>query len=92
MTEKRERSQKALKELRYIDSLDDKERADSLLLFMDEFSYDISIHNLDLELKQLKQLSELFYKNIMFLKRYRGEMKEEIDSHNKIKNFLRNQY
>ena len=92
MTEKRERSQKALKELRYIDSLDNKERADSLLIYMDEFHYDLSIHNLDLELDQLKQLSELFYKNIMFLKEYRSEMKEEIDSHNKIKNFLRNQY
>ncbi|MEA3498698.1 MAG: hypothetical protein U9R16_06550 [Campylobacterota bacterium] len=86
--ERRNRSLEALKRLRYIDSLESTLRADSLVDWMEQYFCESSIEEFDLEIKDLKQLSELFYKNISFLKQHRIDIKAQLDSHHKIKEFL----
>jgi len=85
--ERRNRSLKALEELKYIDTLDSALRAESLQKWVEK---NISNNeNFDLELEDKKILSELFYKNITFMKNHRKNMKEEIDNHKKIREFLK---
>ena len=86
--ERRNRSLEALKRLQYIDTLDTELRASSLITWADQYISDISTENVDLELNDLKQLSELFYKNINFLKLHQKDVKQQLDSHHKIKQFL----
>jgi hypothetical protein len=86
--ERRNRSLKALEELYFIDSLDDDQRAPLLLRWSDKYlDVDIS-SSFDLELNDLKKLSELFYKNIEFLKKYRKDIKKQLDSGKDIKKFF----
>jgi len=86
--ERRNWSLKALKSLQYIDSLNPEQRATSLQKWVEDYLVDTPIENFDLELKDLEKLSELFYKNISFLKQHRKDMKLEIDNHKKIREFL----
>lgn len=86
--ERRNWSIKALKSLQYIDSLDAELRASSLQKWVEDYLVDNHIEDFNLELKDLENLSELFYKNISFLKQYREEMKTQIDEHKKIREFL----
>jgi hypothetical protein len=86
--ERRDRSLEALKSLVRIDSLDPEQRAKHLVFWCNEYIENTPIQNLDLQLPELKQLSELFYKNIEFLKQYKSDIKTQLDSHNKIKKFL----
>lgn len=86
--ERRNRSVRALKELIFIDSQEAPQRAEGLSRWTKEYLTDNTIEDFDLELTQLKQLEELFYKNISFLKNYKNEIKEQLDSHRKIKEFL----
>lgn len=86
--ERRNRSIKALKSLQYIDSLDSEQRASSLQKWVENYLVDSQIEDFDLELKDLETLSELFFKNIAFLKKHREEMKTQIDEHKKIREFL----
>jgi len=86
--ERRDWSIKALKSLQYIDSLDAELRASSLQKWVEDYLVDNHIEDFNLELKDLENLSELFYKNISFLKQYREEMKTQIDEHKKIREFL----
>ena len=86
--ERRNRSLEALKRLQYIDTLDSEQRASSLTTWVDQYIDDISTENIDLELNDLKQLSELFFKNINFLKQHQKDVKQQLDSHHKIKQFL----
>jgi len=85
--ERRNRSLKALKELTYIDTLDSELRAQSLQKWVETNIN--NNENFDLELEDKKTLSELFYKNITFMKNHRKNMKEEIDNHKKIREFLK---
>jgi len=85
--ERRNRSLKALKELQYIDTLDDDLRAQSLQKWVE--LHITTNEEFDLELKEKKVLSELFYKNITFMKTHRKNMKDEIDNHKKIREFLK---
>jgi hypothetical protein len=87
--ERRNRSLRALDRLKYVDSLESTAKADGLLEWVNEYVTHTSIEEFDLEFKELKLLSELFYKNINFLKQHRIEMKSTLDSHHKIKEFLR---
>ena len=87
--ERRNWSLKALSELRYIDSLNPEQRAESLQDWVNQYLYKKDISDFDLELKDLNVLSELFYKNISFLKNHRMNMKEQIDNHKKIREFLK---
>ncbi|MCD4757910.1 MAG: hypothetical protein K8R39_06535 [Arcobacteraceae bacterium] len=86
--ERRNWSIKALKSLQYIDSLDAELRASSLQKWVEDYLVDNHIEDFNLELKDLENLSELFYKNISFLKQHREEMKTQIDEHKKIREFL----
>ncbi len=83
--ERRDRSLKALLELTYIDSLDDEERAASLLAWGDRY---ITEETFDLTIDEIVRLSELFYKNIEFLKKHQLVVQEELDKYAKIKKFL----
>jgi len=87
--ERRNRSIEALQELRYIDSLDPEQRAESLRNRVEVNLSQMSIEDFDLELTDLNNLSELFYKNISFLKQHRKDMKHQIDNHKKIREFLK---
>ena len=86
--ERRNWSLKALQELKYIDTLDDNERAESLKKWV-ESNIDNTTEEFDLELKDKKVLSELYYKNIAFMKTHRTNMKQAIDNHKKIREFLK---
>ena len=86
--ERRNWSLKALKSLQYIDSLDAEQRASFLQKWVEDYLIDTHIENFNLELKDLETLSELFYKNIAFLKKHRENMKTQIDEHKKIREFL----
>lgn len=86
--ERRDWSLKALKSLQYIDSLDSEQRASSLQKWVEDYLVNHQIEDFQLELIELEQLSELFYKNISFLKEYRKDMKWQIDNHKKIREFL----
>lgn len=87
--ERRNRSLEALKELRYVDSLDDDLRAHSLDLWYKKYLTGHSIEDFDLELPELKELSELFYKNILFLKQHTNTIQSLIKDQTKIKEFLK---
>ena len=87
--ERRNWSLEALSELRYIDSLDSEIRAESLQKWVEQNLANNTIEDFDLDIKDLNILSELFYKNISFLKNHRKEMKEQIDNHKKIREFLK---
>ena len=88
--ERRNRSLKALKELIYIDSLDSFTKDDDLVLWHDEYLKDEKIENFELELAELKQLEELFFKNINFLKTHKEETRQELSKIQKMKRFLKN--
>ena len=86
--ERRNRSLEALKRLQYIDSLESTPRADGISEWMEQYLTETPIEEFNLELNDLKTLSELFYKNIAFLKEHRVDIKTQLDSHHKIKEFL----
>ncbi len=87
--ERRNRSIESLNRLVYIDSLDNNElKASQLAEWVDLNLIDSTIEEFDLELADLKKLSELIYKNLNFLKNYRQELKTQMDSNSKIKEFL----
>ncbi len=86
--ERRNRSLEALKQLVYIDSLESDLRAKALVNWVDSYLSDVSIEEFNLTLDELKTLSELFYKNINFLKEHRKDIISQLDSQKKIKEFL----
>ena len=87
--ERRNRSLKALKELIYIDSLESFTKADALVVWYDDYLKDDTIENFQLELSELKELEELFFKNINFLKNQKEEAKDELAKIQKMKRFLK---
>ena len=87
--ERRDRSLRALSELRYIDSLDSEQRAESLKKWVVKYLTETKIEDFELQIDDLHSLSELFYKNISFLKEHRKNLKFEIDNHKKIREFLK---
>jgi len=84
----RECSLKVLEDLRYIDSLDDENRAKHLAIWVENYLQDTDFKFSDLNLNELLQFQELFYKNISFLKKYRAYIKDEIDKNEKLKRFF----
>ena len=88
--ERRNRSVKALKELQYIDSLDDSERARGL----ERWAQNYLMHNeqlgFDLQHSELQQLQELYYKNIEFMKSYTKTLQSDMLENKKMKAFLQN--
>jgi hypothetical protein len=87
--ERRNWSLKAYNKLQHIDSLDnDYDKAYSLQLWTIEYMKDDFLSNLDLEVEQLKLFSELFYKNINFLKKHKEVIAKELNQNKNIKKFL----
>jgi len=87
--ERRDWSLEALKELKYADSLDeDSLRAYTLDLWSKKYLTTTTIEDFDLEIGNLKELSELFYKNILFLKKYNNSIHNQLKEQTKIKEFL----
>jgi len=86
--ERRDRSLEALKRLQYIDSLEPEERARDLTLWVEEYLSDSGYEKFGLDIDDLKKLEELFYKNIRFLKQHRIDIKNQLDSQRKIREFL----
>ena len=86
--ERRNRSLKALSELIYIDSLDDDIKAQRLEKWVEIYLKNNSIQDFDLELSQLENLQELFYKNVIFLRNHLNTLKSQQQEQNKIKEFL----
>jgi len=84
----REHSLKVLHDLVYIDSLDDEDRAKHLKIWVENYLQNTEFKFSDLELNELLQFQELFYKNIAFLKQYRAYLKEEIEKNEKLKRFF----
>lgn len=87
--ERRNRSLKALKALIYIDSLDSFTKADALVKWYADYLAEDSLENFDLELSELKQLKELFFKNLDFLKKHKEETRLELIQIQKMKRFLK---
>ncbi|RXJ95055.1 hypothetical protein CRV00_04685 [Malaciobacter molluscorum] len=88
--ERRNWSLEALSELRYIDSLDSYNKARQLVVWNNKYLFSNEITDFDLELKDLQDLSELFFKNIKFLKEYKEITKKELDKLVKLKEFAKN--
>jgi len=86
--ERRDWSLKALRELQYIDSLDDELKASRLEAWAKAHISDSSVEKFDLTIEDLKKLSELFYKNIIFLKKFNNKTQEYLDNSSKIKQFI----
>ncbi len=86
--ERRSRSLEALNQIIYIDSLDDDLRAERLAHWSTEYLVDTKIEEFDLEIEDLEKLSELFYKNVIFLKKYINKIQSDLKEYNKIKEFL----
>ena len=86
--ERRNWSLELYDKLKYIDSLDDYDKAHSLQLWNDQYMSDDFLDNLDLNKDDLKNLSELFYKNIKFLKEHKDKVYTELNKNLKIKKFL----
>ncbi len=86
--ERRNRSLKALEELIYIDSLDDNQKAQLLKNWSEKYLNEDILESFSLELIELQKLSELFFKNINFLKRYRADLKIDLDKSKVIKKFF----
>jgi len=61
--ERRNRSLKALSELRYLDSLESTQRAEALSKWVINYLTEGKIEDFDLPLDDLNALSELFYRN-----------------------------
>lgn len=88
--ERRNRSLKALSELVYIDSLDSYDRATALIQWHEDYLKDSTIEDFDLELDDLKQMEELFFKSIDFLKEHKEVSRKELINMQKMKKFLNN--
>ncbi len=88
--ERRNRSLKALEELTYVDSLESYEKADALVKWCNIYLQNSDIMDFDLKLEELKNLSELFYKNIDFLKKHKDKTRQDMIANKKMQNFLDN--
>ena len=87
--ERRDWSLKALKELRYIDSLDDELRAKSLenwtKIYLEPEDF---LEKIDLPISDLEQFAELFYKNIAFLNEEKNKIQSQQSDNQKIQKFF----
>jgi len=86
--ERRNWSLKALSELNYIDSLDDEEKITALESWFGLYLQKNTVQDFDLELSDLKKMSEIFYKNINFLKKNKDLMSSQLQNHDKIRKFF----
>lgn len=89
--ERRDRSLKALKEFKYLDSLEANDfKAQQIQKWVGKYITDTPIEDFDLKTEELKSLEEIFFKNIKFLKSHNNSIKKELDKNKKIQKFLNN--
>ncbi len=89
--ERRDRSVEALNRLLYVDSLDEELKAPALAHWINKYvSSNNDILYFDLEQEDLNMLSELFYKNIIFLKEFNTSIQKELIQMRKMRTFLQN--
>lgn len=88
--ERRNRSIKALDELKFISYLEEDDKAQRLILWANKYLEKGNINDFDLELKDLESLSELFYSNLEFLNIKKDKTKDELDQSKKLKKFMLN--
>ncbi|AXH10750.1 hypothetical protein CP960_02545 [Malaciobacter halophilus] len=88
--ERRDWSLKALSELVYIDSLESYDKAQALVRWNNDYLTSNDITDFDLPLQDLEKLSELFFKNINFLKEYKKQTQDELKNTQKLKEFAKN--
>ena len=88
--ERRDRSLKAFNQLKYIDSLDDDQRASRLQKWVVEYLSAEEKLDFDLEYNDLKTLLELFYKNLNFIKEFNLNIQKQMTETEKMKTFLQN--
>jgi len=87
--ERRNWSIEAFNRLKYIDSLEQYDRAYSLQLWVSTYLEDDFLDKLDLNHDDLKMFVELFYKNINFLKSHKDEVYKELNKNKNIQKFLK---
>ena len=87
--ERRDRSLKALEELKYINSLDPSDRAKALIRWVESYLPNEGIFNFELELTDLEVLAELFYANISFLKEHKENTRQELKKTKDVEKFLK---
>lgn len=85
--ERRNRSLEALNSLIFINSLDDDQRAERLIVWNKNY-LTTDINDFDLEMNDFKKLSELFYSNIIFLKEHRKKTKIDLNNMGKLRKYL----
>ena len=90
--ERRNRAVKALKQLRYIDSIKNSEQYDlSIQNWINDYIDQKTEHFfVELTSSEKEQLSELYFTNIKFLKENRAILKKDLDSIKLQKKFLAN--
>ncbi len=91
--ERRDWSLKALNDLKVIEALDDFERANSLIVWVEKYiPNNQSIFNFDLDEDDKSTLMELFYRNIEFMKEHREKTKQQLDEMRNLKKFVSHSY
>ncbi|MFA7083166.1 MAG: hypothetical protein WC141_01385 [Arcobacteraceae bacterium] len=88
--ERRNRSVEAFNQLKYIDTLDDEQRASQLQIWVEKYLTFEDKFDFDLEYNDLQSLSELFYKNLNFIKEFNASLQKQMTETQKMKAFLLN--
>ena len=86
--ERRNWSLESYNKLKYIDSLEQYDKAYALQLWVSKYLDEDFLDTLDLKVSELKEFSELFYKNIKFLKEHKNIINKELNQNKNIKKFL----
>lgn len=87
--ERRNWSLKVLNELQYIYTLDDEQRVKSLEKWVQTYLQESDfLEKLQLSVYELDNFSELFYKNIQFLKEQKNLLQDKLQENDKIKKFF----
>lgn len=87
--ERRNWSLEVYNKLKYIDSLEQYDKAYALQVWASTYLEDDFLNKIDLEIKDLEFFSELFYKNINFLKKHKDEVFKELNKNKDIQKFLK---
>ena len=87
--ERRNWSLEVFNKLKYIDSLEQYDKAYALQVWSSSYLNDDFLNNLDLKEDELKSFLELFYKNINFLKSHKDEVFKELNQNKNIQKFLK---
>lgn len=88
--ERRNRSLEALSQLKFIDTLNEEERASGLQRWVQKYLLAENKLDFDLEFKDLQVLLELYYKNIEFMKTFNANIQQQMTENQKMRAFIKN--